>query len=501
MSKDCILSIDQGTTGSRVYVFDNKGKILAQEYEEFQQYYPKPAWVEHDPEEIWQSVSRLLGKALKKSGRSAKDVRGLGITNQRETTLLWERSTGKPLYKAIVWQCRRTAKRCEELKKQGYAELFHAKTGLVIDAYFSGTKIEWILDQVEGARERAEKGELAAGTIDSWLLFKLTGEHASEYSNASRTLLYNIEKKDWDDELLDILRVPRSLLPKVYPSRYHFGKVRGLAELEGIPVLAMLGDQQAALFGQLCVKPGQAKNTYGTGSFLLLHTGQERFLSKSGLLTTLACDATGQVAYALEGSVFIAGAVMQWLRDSLKLFTKAADSEKLLAELDESPDEVVFVPAFVGLGAPHWDMQARGAILGLSRDTSAAQITRAALKSIALQAVDLIELIEKESSQKLDVLRVDGGASANSFLMQYQADILGRPVERPANIDTTALGSAYLAGIEAGIWGFSDLEAFQSFQSGGSRFEPKMEAKRREQERAYWRQGIERTKGWSKDHS
>ena len=322
MAKNCIISIDQGTTGSRVYVFDSKGKILAQEYEEFRQYYPKAAWVEHDPEEIWQSVSKLLRKALKKSGRKAKEVQGIGITNQRETTLIWERKTGKAIHRAIVWQCRRTAQRCEELKKEGHADMIHRKTGLIIDAYFSGTKIEWILDNVEGARQRAKQGELAAGTIDTWLLFKLTGEHATDYSNASRTLLYNIEKKDWDSELLELFRVPRDILPSAYPSRHRFGIVMNIAELEGVPVLAMIGDQQAALFGQLCVEPGQAKNTYGTGSFLLLHTGQQCFLSQSGLLTTLACNADGQVAYALEGSVFIAGAVMQWLRDSLHLLSR-----------------------------------------------------------------------------------------------------------------------------------------------------------------------------------
>ncbi len=494
MAKDCILSIDQGTTGSRVYVFDATGRILANEYEEFTQYFPNPAWMEHDPEEIWDSVQKLLIKALKKSGRKASHVQGIGITNQRETALIWDRKTGRPIYRAIVWQCRRTAGRCDELKAQGHGKIIQSKTGLVVDAYFSGTKFEWILDHVDGAREKSKSGNLAGGTIDAWLLFKLTGEHATDYTNASRTLLYDIEKKDWDNDLLELIRVPSSLLPKVYPSRHHFGKVISVRELGGVPVLAMIGDQQAALFGQLCVDAGEAKNTYGTGAFLLFHTGKRLLRSQSGIITTLACNADGQVAYALEGSVFIAGAVMQWLRDSLSFFKNVADSENIFKDIEDTPDEVVFVPAFAGLGAPHWDMQARGGILGLSRETSMPQIIRAALKSIALQSYELVEAMEKDTGQKLDILRVDGGASANGYLMQYQADILNKKIERPPNLDTTALGSAYLAGMEAGMWSLSDL---RGFQAEAQYFSPSMDEERRSHELAYWRQGVERVRDWS----
>ena len=493
-NKNCIIAIDQGTTGSRVYIFNAEGDILANEYKELSQHFPKPAWVEHDPEEIWSSVVMLLRKALKKSSCKAKDILGVGITNQRETALAWECKTAKPIYNAIVWQCRRTAKRCEELKKENYTKLIHKKTGLLIDAYFSATKIEWILDNVSNARTLANAGDIAVGTIDSWLLFKMTGEHATDYTNASRTLLYDIERKDWDSELLKLFRVPQSVLPNVYPSRHSFGNIISIPELEGVPVLGMIGDQQSALFGQLCVEPGYAKNTYGTGSFLLMHTGNERLISKSSIMATLACNADGQVAYALEGAAFIAGAAMQWLRDSLKFFPKVKDSETLAQKIENERDEVVFVPAFSGLGAPHWDMQARGAILGLSRDTSIAQITRAALKSIALQTYDIVQAMEEESKQKLNVLRVDGGASANDFLMKYQSGILDRPVERPVNLEATALGAAYLAGMEAGLWTISDLKKMQGKKK---RFENKMDESERQRELKYWHKGIERTKQWS----
>ena len=495
LNKECIISIDQGTTGSRIHIFDSRGNVIVSEYREFKQHFPEPAWVEHDAEEIWSDVNELLQKALKKCGRKPSHIQGLGITNQRETAVIWERKTGKPIYNAIVWQCRRSAARCAELKAQGHEETLHKKTGLLADAYFSATKFEWLLDNVEGAREAAEKGDLAAGTIDSWLIFKLTGEHFTDYTNASRTLLYNIEKKDWDDELLQLFNIPRAILPQVRPSRFQFGSIINVEGLDGVPVLAAIGDQQAALFGQLCVNAGQAKNTYGTGAFLLLHTGNQLVHSDSGILTTLACNHDGQVAYALEGAIFVAGAVVQWLRDSLRLFDNAASSEDLLKSLEDKEDEIVFVPAFTGLGAPHWDMQARGAILGLSRDTSAAQITRAALKSIALQSYDLISIMEKNMKEKMELLRVDGGASANTFLMQYQADIIAKPVERPSNTETTALGSAYLAGMEAGLWTFDDLQSFQSKKK--KRFEPNMNEKRRRHELTYWHQGLERAKLWN----
>ena len=495
MGKECIIAIDQGTTGSRVYIYDKKAKILASEYQESRQYFPKASWVEHDPEEIWESVHNLLTKTLKKSRCKVSHVQGIGITNQRETIVVWDRKTGKPIYNAIVWQCRRTADLCAALKKDpAKEEMVRQKTGLLIDSYFSATKIQWILDNIEGAREKAEKGELATGTMDTWLLYKLTGEHATDYTNASRTLLYNIETKNWDADLLDLFRVPETILPNVYPSRHHYGTILAIPELGGAPILAMIGDQQASLYGQLCVKPGQAKNTYGTGAFLLMNTGNKFMISKAGLISTLACNAEGSVVYALEGSVFIAGAVMQWLRDSLQFFKKASDSEKLIQGIEGQKDEVIFVPAFAGLGAPHWDMQARGGILGLSRDTSIAQIVRGALKSMALQSYELVNTMEKESQESLDTLRVDGGATSNKYLMQYQADILRKPVERPKNLDTTALGSAYLAGLEGGFWTFSDL---QSFSKEGKRFEPQMSEAEITRELRYWNKGVSRVRDWS----
>ncbi len=494
MSNECIIAIDQGTTGSRVFIFDRGGQVIAGEYAEFTQHFPKPAWVEHDPEEIWSGVETLLKKALQKSERNPSDVRGIGITNQRETVVVWDKETGTPIHNAIVWQCRRTSTQCEKLKEEGHEPMIRKKTGLVIDAYFSGTKVAWILENVDGAKEKAKQGRLAMGTIDSWLLFRLTGEHSTDYTNASRTLLYNIEKREWDEDLLNLLGIPTSMLPEVHPSRFCFGKIRDIAGLKGVPVLAMIGDQQAALFGQLRVHPGEAKNTYGTGCFLLFNTGDQFLISDSGLLTTLACNAEGGPAYALEGAVFIAGAVIQWLRDSMKFFAKASDSEDLLKELDDSPDELVFVPAFAGLGAPHWDMNARGAILGLSRDTSPARITRAALKSIALQSYELVQAMENDTKERMNLLRIDGGATSNTFLAQYQADILNKPVERSGNVDATALGSAYLAGMEAGLW---DLKTLETFQSDGSRFEPSMDSQRREHELRYWKRAIEKVKGWA----
>ncbi len=500
MAQEFLLSIDQGTTGSRVFCFDLNGQVLASAYREFTQHFPKPGWVEHDANEIWSGVSALLKEALAKGGLDPKKALGIGITNQRETTVVWDRKTGAPIANAIVWQCRRTSARCEDLKKQGHADLVRTKTGLVIDAYFSGTKFEWLLDNVPGARARAEKGELAGGTIDAWLLYKLTGEHATDYTNASRTLLYNIESKQWDDELLTLLRVPHSLLPQVKASRAKFGVTRGVEGLpDGVPVLGMIGDQQAALFGQVRVNPGEAKNTYGTGCFLLFNTGDKFLISKNGLITTLACNADGQVCYALEGAVFIGGAVVQWLRDFMKFFNAAPESETLVQRIEstQDTDSVMFVPAFSGLGAPYWDMQARGAIFGLSRDTSPARITRAALKSIALQSSDLVRAMEQDTGETMKVLRVDGGATANNYLMQYQADILNCPVERPGNVDTTALGAAYLAGMEAGVWKSSaDLLKLQSDRVS---FQPKMEASVRERELRYWKKAVERVRDWIDD--
>ncbi len=496
MGKPFVIAIDQGTTGSRVFCFDAQGKVLSSAYREFTQHFPKPGWVEHDANEIWNGVRDLLKEAIDKGRLNAADAAGIGITNQRETAVIWDRKTGEPIHHAIVWQCRRTAKRCNELKSQGHEDLVRKKTGLVIDAYFSGTKFEWLLNNVDGARARAENGELAAGTIDAWLLFKLTGKHATDYTNASRTMLYNIETKQWDDELCKIVGVPKGILPEVKASRSQFGTTQGVGTIpDGTPVLALIGDQQAALFGQLRVNPGEAKNTYGTGCFLLFNTGPQFLVSGSGLITTLACDAKGQVCYCLEGAVFIGGAVIQWLRDFMKFFGQAPESEKLVQNLSDEHDEVVFVPAFAGLGAPYWDQDARGAIFGLTRDTDPARITRAALQSIALQSYDLVQAMEKDTGKKMDLLRVDGGATANEYLLQYQADILNTPVERPANVDTTALGSAYLAGLEAGVWG--SVDDLRKLQSGTSRFEPKMDDAGRDHEIRYWHKAVARVKNWS----
>lgn len=490
-----IISIDQGTTGSRVFCFDPKGKVVSSAYKEFTQYFPKPGWVEHDAQEIWNGVQSLLGKAIKAGGLNEKNAIGIGITNQRETTVVWEKKTGKPIHRAIVWQCRRTSKICDRLKSEGHENIIREKTGLVLDAYFSGTKIAWILDNVDGARERAGNSELMAGTIDSWLLFKLTGEHATDFTNASRTLLFNIKTRKWDPELLEILNVPEILLPKVHPSRFEYGTTKGLKKFpDGIRVLSMIGDQQSALFGQLRVHPGEAKNTYGTGCFLLFNTGQEFISSNAGLLTTLACDADGQVCYALEGSVFIGGAVVQWLRDYMKFFKQSPKSEKLAIKVDDEPDEVVFVPAFAGLGAPYWDMNARGAVFGLTRDTTPARITRAALKSIALQSYDLVKAMEQDTGKRLDELRVDGGATSNNYLMQYQADILDIPVIKPSNSDTTALGAAYLAGMQANIW--PQIQNLQELQADSTRLEPVMKPDLRSHELHYWKKAVKRVKNW-----
>ncbi len=497
MSDEFLIAIDNGTTGSRVFCYRTDGRVISSVYREFTQYFPKPGWVEHDALEIWTGIRTLLGEAIAKGGLDPKKAIGIGITNQRETTVLWDRSTGRPIHHAIVWQCRRTADRCRALREAGHEEMVRRKTGLVLDAYFSATKVEWLLENVAGARARAEKGELAVGTIDSWVLFCLTGEHRTEHTNASRTNLYNIEKKSWDSELLELFgKIPRAVLPEVLRSGAEFGRTRGVGTLpDGIPVLAMLGDQQAATFGQLCVNPGEAKNTYGTGCFLIFNTGQEFLISKAGLLTTLACDSRGDVCYALEGSVFIGGAVVQWLRDFLRFFARAEETEELVKELkDETDDTVVLVPAFVGLGAPYWDSSARGAVFGLTRDTSPQQITRAALKSIALQSADLVNAMEQDTGRRMPALRVDGGATANNYLMQFQADILNKPVERPQNVDTTALGAAYLAGIQAGIW--KNADDLRRHESAPTRFLPAMTEDRRSRELMYWRKAVSRVQGW-----
>ena len=489
-----IIGIDAGTTGIRAICFDTKGKVISMAYEEFKQIFPKPGWVEHSPLEIWEKTERLITASIRKGKLKAKDAVAIGITNQRETTVVFDKKTGKPVYNAIVWQCRRTSDYCGELKKQGLESEFRNRTGLVLDAYFSGTKINWILDNVKGVREKAERGDLLFGTIDTWLLFNLSGKrsHATDHTNASRTLIYNIQQKKWDDDLLKILKIPHSLLPEVHPSRASFGKTHGLKSLpDGIPITALVGDQQGALFGQLCTEVGEAKNTYGTGCFLLFNTGDEFKISNNGLITTLACGPEGRTVYALEGSVFIGGAVIQWLRDSLKFFKQSKDTQKI-AQSIKNDDDVVFVPAFAGLGAPHWDMNARGAIYGITRDTTPDQITRAALKAIAFQSLDLVNAMEQDIGKELKVLKVDGGATFNDYLMQFQSDILGKKVVRPENVDTTVLGAAYLAGLETGF--FKSVDELKKLSKKYKEYSPKMKVEQKSKEIHNWNVAVTKTK-------
>ncbi|KXG08371.1 Glycerol kinase [Anoxybacillus sp. P3H1B] len=458
-----ILALDQGTTSSRAIIFNKQGEIVHLSQKEFTQYFPKPGWVEHNANEIWGSILSVIATSLSESGIKPEQIAGIGITNQRETTVVWDKNTGQPIYNAIVWQSRQTADICEELKAKGLDDTFRQKTGLLIDAYFSGTKIKWILDHVEGAREKAERGELLFGTIDTWLIWKLSGgkAHVTDYSNASRTLLFNIHERKWDDELLDLLTVPKSMLPEVRPSSdiyahtvpYHFFG-------QEIPIAGAAGDQQAALFGQACYEAGMAKNTYGTGCFMLMNTGEKAVASQHGLLTTIAWGLNGKVEYALEGSIFVAGSAIQWLRDGLRMFKNAADSEQY-AERVTSTEGVYVVPAFVGLGTPYWDSDVRGAIFGLTRGTQKEHLVRATLESLAYQTKDVLTAMEADSGISLKALRVDGGAVKNNFLMQFQSDMLGVPVERPVVNETTALGAAYLAGLAIGYWKDQDEIAQQ----------------------------------------
>lgn len=449
----CVLALDQGTTSSRAIVFDRRGRAVATAQQEFTQHFPQPGWVEHDPRDLWTTTRRTALGAIAEANLTVRNLAAVGLTNQRETTLLWDRRTGRPLHRAIVWQDRRTADRCAQLKQRGLEPLFRQKTGLLLDPYFSGTKLAWLLDHVPGARRRAEKGELAFGTVDTWLLWQLTGGrvHATDVSNASRTLLLNLRTGDWDDELLKILRIPREVLPDVRASSGIFGEVSAVPALNGLPIGGIAGDQQAALFGQACWSPGMAKNTYGTGCFLLLNTGAKPVASKNNLLTTIAWKIDGRLEYALEGSVFIGGAVVQWLRDGLGLIAKSGDVEKLAARVADNGG-VYLVPAFAGLGAPHWDAGARGTITGLTRGSTAGHLARAALESIAYQSADLLHAMESDCGRKLRELRVDGGAVRNNALMQFQADVLRVPVVRPRTTETTALGAAYLAGLAVGFW-------------------------------------------------
>ncbi|RED93615.1 glycerol kinase GlpK [Marinoscillum furvescens] len=489
-----IIALDQGTTSSRAILFNEKGGMVGVEQKEFTQFFPKPGWVEHDAEEIWSTQAEVLRNLLSEHQVNPEDIAAIGITNQRETTVVWDRETGEPICRAIVWQDKRTSGLCEELKKQGKEEMVKQKTGLVIDSYFSGTKVNWVLENVPEARARAERGELCFGTIDSWLVWKLTkgAVHATDYTNASRTLLYNIVTNQWDDELLELLQVPKSMLPEAHPSSHHFGDF----EYKGrkIPIMGIAGDQQAALFGQACFEPGQAKNTYGTGCFMLMNTGSDCQLSKHGLLTTMACSTSDKLTYALEGSIFIAGAAIQWLRDGLRIIDHASDSQ-YFAEKAQS-DEVFLVPAFAGLGAPYWDQYSRGAIFGLTRDTGKNEIVKAALESIAFQTRDVKDAMEQDSGISLSCLMVDGGATANDYLMQFQADILGVAVDRPAITESTALGAAYLAGLQAGVWKLDDLKKLRQTER---KFEPEYAEDQRNRKYKGWQKAVKRTFDWARE--
>jgi glycerol kinase len=496
MTKKYVLALDQGTTSSRAILFDQGSNIVAVSQKEFTQIYPKAGWVEHNADEIWGTQIGVVAEVMAKAGIDGKDIAAIGITNQRETTVVWDRHTGKPVYNAIVWQSRQTAYICDELKAKGLEPLFRQKTGLVVDAYFSGTKVKWILDNVEGAREKAAKGDLLFGTIDTWLIWKLTGGnvHVTDYSNASRTLMYNIRELKWDEELLEALTVPAQMLPAVRPSSDIYGYTDANVFLgASVPISGAAGDQQAALFGQTCFQPGMAKNTYGTGCFMLMNTGDALYDSKNGLLTTIAWGIEGKVEYALEGSIFVAGAAVQWLRDGLKILEAAPDSEYFAQKVADA-DGVYVVPAFVGLGAPYWDMKARGAILGLTRGTSKAHIVRATLDSLAYQTKDVLSAMEADSGIKLQALKVDGGAVANNLLMQFQADILGVPVDRPQVTETTALGAAYLAGLAVGFWSNKE-DLVQNWQLD-ARFEPKMEEVQREKLYKGWQKAVKRSMDW-----
>jgi len=494
--KPYILSLDQGTTSSKAIVFNRSGEIVARENREFRQVYPRPGWVEHDPMEIWESQVEAARKAMAKAGLSAEDIAAVGITNQRETTVVWDKNTGKPVYNAIVWQCRRTADTCTRLEREGLDQVVRRKTGLVLDAYFSGTKIRWILNNVPGIKERAGKGDLLFGTIDTWLIWNLTGGkvHVTDYSNASRTMLYNIHTLEWDQELLKALEIPAGMLPDVKPSSADFGMTEKQLFGGEIPVAGVAGDQQAALFGQCCFDPGMAKCTYGTGSFLLMNTGEKAVNSRNGLLTTLAWGLDGKVFYALEGSIFVAGAVIQWLRDEMNLITHAAQSEEFALRVEDTGG-VYLVPAFAGLGAPHWDMYARGAIVGMTRGTNKYHITRAALESIAYQTNDVVQAMLADARMDLKGLRVDGGAVDNNFLMQFQADILQARVDRPRVFETTALGAAYLAGLGVGIYSGTD-DVRESWRLD-RRFAPAMAPETAEKLSKNWEKALERSKSWA----
>jgi len=492
-----ILALDQGTTSSRAIVFDKNGNIISVSQKEFTQYFPKPGWVEHDPKEIWSTQTDVVSEALANKKLKAENVEAIGITNQRETVIVWNKNTGEPIYNAIVWQDKRTANFCDELKKQGKEQLIREKTGLVIDAYFSGTKVKWILDNVDGAREKAEAGNLIMGTIDTWLIWNFTKgkQHVTDVSNASRTLLFNINTMDWDEDLLDLFTIPKSMLPQVRQSSEVYGHTHSDFYETEIPIAGIAGDQQAALFGQMCTQPGMVKNTYGTGCFMLMNIGDKPIVSKNNLLTTVAWKINGKTNYALEGSIFIAGAVVQWLRDSLKIIKTSDEVEKLASSVENS-DGVYFVPAFAGLGAPHWNQQAKGTFFGLTRGSTDAHIAKAALESIAYQTMDILKAMESDSGVSIKELRVDGGATINNTLMQFQSDVLNTVTVRPKVVETTAMGAAFLAGLAVGYW--QDTEEIQQIWQVDQRFNPFSDRTIIEREIKGWYKAIDALEYWTK---
>jgi glycerol kinase len=495
MAKKYIIALDQGTTSSRTVLFDEQGQVVDMAQQEFEQIFPQSGWVEHNADEILKTQLKTLSDVISKNNISAGEIAAIGIANQRETTVIWDKHTGKPIHNAIVWQDRRTASICEDLKNQGLNDYVKQTTGLVIDSYFSGTKVKWLLNNVQGAREKANNGELLFGTIDTWLVWNLTKgkSHVTDYSNASRTMFYNIKDLKWDEKMLESLDIPHSILPEVKPSSYHFGDYE--SDSVKIPIAGIAGDQQAALFGQACFEQGMAKNTYGTGCFMLMNTGRKIQYSENGLLTTIAWGLEDEVFYALEGSVFIAGASIQWLRDGLNFFATASESEKSALEV-EGESGVYVVPAFAGLGAPYWDMYARGAVFGLTRDTGKHHITKATLESIAYQTKDILNAMQEDSKIELAELKVDGGACANNFLMQFQADILNTTVERPEVIESTALGAAYLAGITVGLWKKEDIARNRKIEKT---FEPKMDEAKRNKLYNGWKKAVKRTMNWENE--
>ncbi|MDE7070882.1 MAG: glycerol kinase GlpK [Clostridia bacterium] len=489
-----LVSLDQGTTSSRAIVFDDYGKIVSSAQKEFKQIYPRAGWVEHDPEDIWESQYEVFKSAIGKSGVALSDISAIGITNQRETSIVWDKTTGKPIYNAIVWQCRRTADYCDELKAKGYDEIIYSKTGLTVDAYFSATKLKWILDNVKGAREKAQKGQLLFGTVDTYLMWKLSGGkiHATDYTNASRTMMFNIKTLEWDDELLELYDIPKNMLPAVFPSSYNYGVCDKTVAGAEIPICGVAGDQQSALFGHLCVEKGSVKNTYGTGCFTLMNTGSEFVTSKRGLITTLSASMQdGRPQYVLEGSVFVGGAVLQWLRDEMKLISSAREADELSATV-ENTNGVYIVPAFVGLGAPHWDANARGTVVGLTRGVKREHFVRAALESIAYQVFDVVHAMESDIGRKITALAVDGGASVSDILMKFQADLLQAEVLRPAVVETTALGVCYLAGLCVGVW--KDVDRLRTQIGKGKVFKPTMDDNSRYELLLGWESAVARTK-------